>query len=176
MKLNNKGQMLVETLVVSLMIVGVLVFLFVQLRNINQNYKNKNNQNTVDALYAAEVIREFITSGSNQAKLNSTYIAEYNPTNQPYVNLSNCSSVYMEGAVYCSTIKAVLNIKTIVLTEEDTANLVININDSTYNNSTNFMSKKLKDLIRQTKVDKNIAVKRLFVELMDGDVATIKVR
>ena len=59
-KNNKKGFMLAETLIVSTFIVGVLLFIYIQLRNINNNYSKALAYNDVTAIYSANNIRNFL--------------------------------------------------------------------------------------------------------------------
>ena len=61
-KLNNKGFMLVEILVVSVFISTVLVVLFVQFKKINKSYEVSFNYNTVDGLYLLDNVKRKIGS------------------------------------------------------------------------------------------------------------------
>ncbi|MEI3529959.1 MAG: hypothetical protein V8Q75_02660 [Bacilli bacterium] len=73
-KLNNKGFMLVEILVVSVFISTVLVVLFVQFKKINKSYEVSFNYNTVDGLYLLDNVKRKIGSQI------SNYTTEINDT------------------------------------------------------------------------------------------------
>lgn len=75
-KLNNKGFMLVEILVVSVFISTVLVVLFVQFKKINKSYEVSFNYNTVDGLYLLDNVKRKIGS---QSQIDN-YTAEINDT------------------------------------------------------------------------------------------------
>ena len=60
MKKKQKGFVLVETLVVSLLVLTVLIFLFLQLNTINLNYQKSFRYNTVEGLYSANNMKVYI--------------------------------------------------------------------------------------------------------------------
>ena len=64
-KMNNKGFALVETLVVTIFIATVLIFLFIQLTNLSSSYEDSFNYNSVEGLYALDDIKEYILSDSD---------------------------------------------------------------------------------------------------------------
>ena len=60
MKLNRKGFMLAEVVVVSVVIATVLVTLFVGLNNVSSAYEIRNRYYDVDSLYAAMEINDIL--------------------------------------------------------------------------------------------------------------------
>ena len=62
MKKNNKGFMLIETLIVTTFVAGVLLFLFFQLTSLNNSYTEYYNYNTTEGLYALEDVKDYINS------------------------------------------------------------------------------------------------------------------
>jgi hypothetical protein len=165
MKINQKGQILVETLVVSLMIVSILMFLFVQLRNINQSYKNRVTKNTVSALYAAEALRSYLIQDANNPLAPITAL---NGINTYYV--VPASSVSKQQ--YYNGLLSEINVKLFIISKEDTTELRDHIN----NNVDPLISTNLKKFINETKSDKDANTYRMFLELNNGDFASIKVR
>ena len=47
-KINNKGFVLAETLIVTSFVAGVLLYLFIQFSNLNKNYNNSFKYNTIE--------------------------------------------------------------------------------------------------------------------------------
>ena len=58
--MNKKGFMLLETLIVSTILVGVLIFLYIQLINMKGSYEVSFKENTISGLYIAKEIAEYI--------------------------------------------------------------------------------------------------------------------
>jgi len=55
-----KGFVLAETLIVSMFVAGVLIFLFIQFSNLSKNYIDSYNYNSVEDLYSLKNIRDYI--------------------------------------------------------------------------------------------------------------------
>ena len=59
--MKNKGFMLIETLIASTIILGALIFLFIQFSTIKRSYENSFRYNTVPGLYTGKVLVDFIS-------------------------------------------------------------------------------------------------------------------
>lgn len=68
--MNKKGFMLLETLVASTFILGVLIFLYIQFANLQRAYNTSFKYNTIPGLYNAKLLGEYITD-EGYAKLSS---------------------------------------------------------------------------------------------------------
>lgn len=84
-KINDDGFMLVETLIVTIFVAGVLIFLYLQFSNLNKSYDESYQYNTVEGLYALEDIKSYIER--DQSVLN--YIDE-NIDNLKYIDINDC--------------------------------------------------------------------------------------
>ena len=62
--MKNKGFMLVETLIASTIILGALVFLFVQFSSIKRAYETSFKHNTIQGLYSAKELSNCLESHS----------------------------------------------------------------------------------------------------------------
>ena len=109
-KKNNQGFILLETLIVSAFIIGVLVFLYVQFSNIKRGYDESFRINTITGLYRAVDIKKYLNSvGYDNIKsaLSTSQIG--------YIEL-NSSQVNGDATYYDELIKY-LNVKHILLVE-----------------------------------------------------------
>lgn len=164
-KKKEKGFMLVETLIVSLFILGALIFLFVQFRDVNQNYQTAFQYNRVDALYAAENMKKFYLQ-DNYENMLIKYLEKANP----YMILTDCPSEYISEVSYCKDLKEALKIKSILFTYVDTVRIVGALDE------TEEIEPSLKRFIRSIKNDDKSSNKyRLIVEMENGTFATIKI-
>ncbi|MBP3766474.1 MAG: hypothetical protein J6G98_04775 [Bacilli bacterium] len=59
--MKNKGFMLIETLIASTIILGALIFLFIQFSTIKRSYDNSFRYNTIPGLYSGKVLVDFIS-------------------------------------------------------------------------------------------------------------------
>ncbi|MDD4607959.1 MAG: hypothetical protein PHD10_02385 [Bacilli bacterium] len=161
-KLNNRGFMLVETLIVSTMIISILIYLFIQFQNIVRGYNRSFKHNTVDALYGTANVRNFILSDGYE-KLITFYNGDIN--NNYYIDISNCPTEYFEEVEYCSMLLEQLNIKTILFTKADISDL----KDSDLSFSEN-----MKEYIKYIKYIDNDPSYRLIVEYNDDTYGSLK--
>lgn len=67
---DTKGFMLVETLLVSLTIAGILVYMYSQFSTINSSYQRLYNYNTTDTIYQIGAFKDFMV---RYTKGNSIY-------------------------------------------------------------------------------------------------------
>lgn len=82
MKMNKKGFMLAEVVVVSVVIATVLVTLFIGLNNVTSAYRIRNKYYDVDSLYVAMEINDILRANDNIANL---------------INNNNVVSLYGKG-------------------------------------------------------------------------------
>ena len=60
MKKNSKGFMLIDTLIVSITVSAILIYLYFQFASVNDSYIKNFRYNTVPGLYAGADIKENI--------------------------------------------------------------------------------------------------------------------
>lgn len=108
-KNNNQGFMLAETLIVSVFVAGVLIFLYIQFLKLNTSYDEPYIYNTVENLYALEDIKKYI-------QLEET-VLEYIDTNieaLKYIDITDCS--LFTNVDYCTNLFKLEGIKDIFIT------------------------------------------------------------
>ena len=105
----NFGYMLVETLLVTIFVAGVLIFLFIEFSNLDNSYEISFKYNTVENLYALGDIRDYIQSNKdifNQLKSKLE-------NNNGYIE--NCD--FSNDEMYCAKLLNLENIEQLVITE-----------------------------------------------------------
>ncbi|MBE6139808.1 MAG: hypothetical protein E7174_04875 [Firmicutes bacterium] len=98
-KNNNRGFMLVETLVVTTFVAGVLIFLFVQFSKLSKAYEESYIYNTVEGLYALEDVRDFIWLTSVDTTNSEGQVITYKSIQyiqqkletEDYIDITDCS-------------------------------------------------------------------------------------
>lgn len=170
MKKDNKGFLLIETLIVTVFIVSTLIFLFVQFQRIESNYSRTFNYNTVDGLYRLANLRDYaIDNYFDEARI------RLGNTTLPYLNLSTCGQVNninpmnISEREYCDLLYSTTEVKTLILIDENTTEMVEYLRNIT------LISEDKKDFIRYINFDDEIGRHRLVVEFKDGTFATIKI-
>ena len=179
-KKNNKGFLLVETLLVATFAASTMLSIYVQFRRINTEYSRSFSYNTVEGLYATNQINDYILDNGFER------IAEYMTnriegdvtiTPEPYVILydgNSCSSVYLDEVDYCSHLMSSLNVKMVVMTYADLS--FKNFRDEL--DSYDVFDNNLKRFIKYIKFDTGdaeLSRRRTIVEFNDGTYASLKI-
>ncbi|MEG0826100.1 MAG: hypothetical protein RR404_01380 [Bacilli bacterium] len=155
-KMNNKGFMLVETLLVASFISIILVYLFVQIRNINTNYSNTIEYNSVNGMYINFQIKQFMEQYNvEKMSLDISY------TEKGYFDLKECNKEIFIDNQYCLDFFDKLKIKNSIYISEK----VPVINNSFSNEFTKFL---------QTVAVPDSHMYVIATEFNDGSFASIK--
>ena len=165
MKKNNKGFVLVETLIVSVFVLTTLVFLFVEFRKVKQGFDTSFTYNTVTGMYAASNFASYIKDGSYETIVNAL---KTDGKNTHYIDLSECPAQLFTEPIYCGRLKDTLNMSHMYFTDEDLSFLLRNLNSADMNPTT-------KKYIKTIKYDKDVSRYRLIIEFKDNTYASIKV-
>ena len=123
-KMNNRGFMLTETLIVSTFLVSTLLFIYIQFNNINKTYEKSFKYNTINSLYSLNILKNYISNdGLNNLKNNAN--------SDFFVQINDCSSDYFASSDYCRVLINSLNIKTAILIDNDNIENLDNTLDQT---------------------------------------------
>jgi len=163
MKKNANGFMLVETLIVSISISGILIFLYLQFTNVNNNYIKAYTYNTIEGLYTAGDIKEnIIYNGKDKI---------YQDINtKKFVDLTDCSIVYYNNVGYCNRLNEISNVKTVIITTGDLTNIK---NELSNNTNINNYSETIRDFISKIE-NGNSNEYQIIVEYNDSSIAAVK--
>ena len=158
----NSGFVLFETLVVSTLILGTLIFLFIQISTIKNSYYISFRYNTIPGLYNANVMASFLsTDGYNEMK------TEIDESTYGFIDITNC--VHSSDTDLCDEIVKDMKAKTIILAQNDISTLKNNLNQTE-------LSTNLKKFIKRLPSTKSDERYRLIVEYNDDTFATISVK
>lgn len=156
-KNNKKGFIFAETIIISVVVLGALIFIYTQFMNVNKSYQASFRYNTVDKLYATKNLVEYIkTDGFDNIKATLT---------SEYLDITNCSTNYFVETLYCQALVKNVNAKTIIFTKEDVTNLK--------KQSDLPFSEEMKAYIKTIQSKKEDRY-RLIVEFEDNTFATLK--
>ena len=157
---NNKGFAVTEVLILSTVILGVLMFMYTQFKNINRNYQYSFRYDTPGGMYLANNIIEYIN--------NSNYdilIQELNKYEKGYIDITNCDVSLFSTSNYCIQLLQQSEIEKIIFTEEDLIKLKQNMNS--FDND-------LKTYIKQIKTTKAKRDYRIIIKYNDGTFASMR--
>ncbi len=164
-KMNNKGFMLTETLVVSGFVVATLVFLYTQFRTINRSYEVSFSYNNAEELYALGNLADYLRgNGLNVAGEVSTLAEER------YLDITACPDNFLKETDYCNALIDSLDIKKAILTFENLDELKQRMDNDSH------LSTNLKKFIKAIKYDAASSDYRIVAEFNNGTFATLKVK
>lgn len=152
----SSGFMLVETLIVTTFVSGVLLFLFIQLATLNNNYDNSYKYNTIEDLYALRNIKNYISNDPSSLDIIKTHVDE-----NGFLEITDCS-MFLE-INYCLKLLELSNVKTIFITQN-------NINKDLFNS----YNDGLKNFINKINGDGDNKY-RILAEFNNSRYATIRI-
>lgn len=168
MKKNNRGFTLVETLVVSAFIIGVLVFLFAEFTQLKKSYDVSFEFNTIPALYKAKNIDRYITSTGNEL-----LIQALENSSGGFIDITTCPSEYVMKTDYCKTLFSDLRVSSVFAVKEST--LKTSFEDELKDNKTGFYHEKLYQFVKNMNINnENYEGYRLVVEFEGDQFGTVK--
>lgn len=114
-KINNKGFLLLETLVVTTFVVAVLTYLYIQYINLKKNYNKSFTYNTVPGLLHAKEVDDFLNENLVYMYATSDLVS----SQDKYIELASdntCNlSYFSSNSSYCNSLINKMDIKTILL-------------------------------------------------------------
>jgi len=159
-KMNNKGFMLAETLIVATFLVTTLLFIYIQFNNITNTYDNSFKYNTVNGLYNAKNIIKYIsTDGIEKLK------AELSQDGVEFINITNCSNTYFTETEYCNVMMSSSSVKTALFAKENLEDL---------KKSTTSLDQTMIDFINYIDYEKTTGY-RIIIEFNDNTFASLKI-
>lgn len=114
MKKSNKGFVITEVLIISTIIMGILIFVYVQFKNINRNYQRSFVYDTVSGMYAAHDFINYINDGSIDALKSAL-----GNSSDYYVDLTDCDVSLVMNSSYCELLVNKYNVNQVVFARED---------------------------------------------------------
>lgn len=165
-KSNNKGFMLLETLIVSTVILSTLVFLYIQFVNVKSSYEVSFRYNTIPGLYMTKEISTFLTENGYTALQTNLE----NSTNG-YVNIHTPNFITGDTTLYTNMI-TYMNIKNLLFVNDDLTTLKTYLSSGSY--ATDVFNQEFRKYI--LKLSTNSTNKyRLIVEFYDNTFASIMI-
>lgn len=112
---NNKGFVITEVLILSTVIIGLLVFMYIQFKNINRSYQKSFNYDTVEGMYLANNIVNYINDNDFDNLVQKLKEEEKN-----YIDITSCDIEYFSVSSFCEKLIESSNIDKILFTYENT--------------------------------------------------------
>lgn len=165
MKKNNKGFMLLETLVVSTFILGTLIFLYIQFSAVKRTYDVSFRYNTIPGLYNAKTLSSYLSEYGY-----SSIDSKLSESTNGYVNITSC--IY--SGTLCNKIIENIDAKTVLYVGNNISVLKNNLSTSNYD--TNIFNEEFKKYILQLNTTEANGKNRLIIEYNDNTFATVSIK
>ena len=117
MRNDKRGFTLIETLVVSTVIVSIIVFLFAQFSKLRKSYETSFKNNNIIAVYNAKNINKFLNT-TNYAVITSSLKND----GIGYVDISSCPDDYITNSDYCKKMYDFMEVESVFIVREDELN------------------------------------------------------
>lgn len=156
-KMNKKGFMLTETLIVSTMIITVLIVLYVQFKNVSRSFNDSFTYGAIGSSYNLYNAKLYVEQ-SNYSLMASKL------TNDDYVDLTACPPSLFSETNYCSSLFSKLGIEQIIITNEDIGSFIDN----------NDLGVQFNKYMKSINYDSSVGY-RLIASFKDGTYASVRV-
>lgn len=170
--MKNKGFMLIETLIASTIILGALIFLFVQFSAIKRGYETSFKYNTIPGLYKGKILADFLKENGYD-----NIDSELNNTNKGYVKLNdNChlGKWSIAQTELCNKIINNIDSKVVLYVGNNILNLQNALKTNDINNyDSNIFDNELKQFVISLDSIEINQRKRLIIEYNDDTYAVI---
>lgn len=127
-RVKNRGFILVETMVVSIFVMAIFVFVYRNSIPMMGRYQRLNRYDDLDGVYAANMVKKMVTSYLSFDRIDNLLV------NSTYVDVSNCSDTNLySDAAYCTKLKKSLQMETgdvILITRYNPSEKVISVGKS----------------------------------------------
>jgi competence protein ComGC len=167
MKKNRKGFTLIETLLVSTFIIGILIFLFSEFAKLKKSYDSSFENNAIPALYKARNINRFLYSTEG-----SSFIQYLEDSDSGYLEITDCPTNYLKRSDYCKQLFKDLDVVTVFVSKETT--FKTDLQEDLKNNTDGKYSEKLYRFVKGLSINnENYDGYRIIVEFEDEQYATV---
>ena len=119
---NNKGFALTEILILSAVVIGVLTFMYIQFKNINRGYQYSFKYDTVEGLYLANNLVNYINNDNYDI-----LVEKLNTNQEGYLDITSCDLELFQTPLFCEQLIQKSEIKQIIFTNENTSKLKANM-------------------------------------------------
>lgn len=159
-KNNNKGFVITEVLILSTVIMGVLTLMYVQFKSVNRSYQYSFKYDTVEGLYLANNIVNYINDGNYD-----NLVEQVNNNPKGYIDITECTIENSNLISYCNSLFQKSEIEKILFTKENLIDLKRNISD--FDND-------MQNYIKQIKTLNDEKDYRIIVKYKDGSFTTMR--
>lgn len=160
MRKNNKGFVVTEVLILSTVIIGVLIFMYSQFKNINRSYQYSFKYDTVPGMYLANNIVNYISENTYDQ-----LVEQLSNTQTGYIDITECDPLQFDTCSFMDTLLEKSEVEKILFTEENLSK--IKSNSINLNND-------IKEYINQIKTVGDEKDYRIIVKFQNGSFASLR--
>lgn len=117
MKKDKKGFTLIETLVVSTVIIAIIVFLFAQFSKLRKSYEASFKNNNIIAIYNTRNINRYLISINYYTITTSLKDDGIN-----YIDITTCPDEYIMNSDYCKKLFDFMGVQSVFIVKENELN------------------------------------------------------
>ena len=166
MNKNNKGFMLLETLIVSTIILSTLIFLFIQFTNIKSSYEISFKYNTIPGIYIAKELSDFLIENN----INDSLSNQLDNEDNGFINIKTHTHINNGENNFYQTMIFNMNIKSIIYTSDNLDKIKSYLSSTSVDSS--IFTESFKEFIFSLKT-KNSTNNRLIIMFNDKTFASI---
>ena len=159
MRKNNKGFMLIETLLVSVFVVSTLIFIYIQFEKVRNSYQTSFAYNTTNGVYGANTVLKYLRENGIEN------LEKEIDKGSAYIDLTNCPGGYLSNTSFCHRLLTDLKVQKIFYVSSDVTNFKNKMNQAAISN-------KFKSFVHSIKPT-NDSGYRLLIEYQNEEYATI---
>lgn len=157
---NNKGFALTEILILSAVVIGVLTFMYIQFKNINRSYQYSFKYDTVEGLYLANNLVNYINNDNYDI-----LVEKLNTNQEGYLDITSCDLELFQTPLFCEQLIQKSEIKQIIFTNENTSKLKANMQK---------LDNDLQEYIKKIKTINTENDYRIIIKYNDGTFTTMR--
>lgn len=115
---NNKGFVVTEVLIISTVVIGILIFMYAQFKNINRSYQYSFKYDTVQGMYLTNNIVNYINDGSYDI-----LVENLNNSGLGYLDITECSVLHFTTSNYCQMLFDKSEVEQVLFVKENLIDL-----------------------------------------------------
>lgn len=157
---NNKGFALTEVLIISTVVVGVLIFMYTQFKNINRSYQYSFRYDTVEGLYLTNNILQYISDNDYD-----NLVEKLEESEQKYLELEECDPEIFSTSTFCDMLFTKSKVDKVLFTKENLREFKSQMTD---------FDQDFQDYINQIQTSNNQTDYRIIVKYQNGTYASLR--
>lgn len=157
---NNKGFAITEVLIISTVVIGVLIFMYTQFKNINRSYQYSFKYDTVEGMYLANNIVNYVSDN-----LYDQLVEALNNSEVGYLDITECDTSQIATSTFCVSLFEKSKVERVLFTEENLKQTKATMTD---------LTEDIQDYINQIQINDIQNDHRIIIKYKDKTFATMR--